>query len=157
MSDLRRAGVSLTRAAHGDLVLGGSDARPRARARRVDYLELYHRRGQITDDQLWAARTLQSDWQAQDRARSAGAPPLQLDRVDHVTRYEPVVPERSASLSAALRAVGRQLAMVLLWVAIDGGSATGWARSMSRPDEDGIGVLRVALDALAEHYAGVDA
>lgn len=123
----------------------------------MDHLGLYHRRGQLDDAQLWAGRTLQSDWEDQGRARSAGAPPLELDRVDHVTRYEPKLDGGGARVAAAMRGVGRTLWPVLVWVAIEGGSATGWARAVSRPDEDGMAVLRVALDALSAHYEAMAA
>jgi hypothetical protein len=52
----------------------------------------------------------------------------------------------------AVHVMGPQLAPVAVWVIVAGRSAKAWAEGMKRPPEDGIAALRLALDALVDHY-----
>lgn len=58
----------------------------------------------------------------------------------------------SKAISAALKAIGPQLGPILVWVIVDGRSPADWATSRGKPRPDGIAALRLALDALADHY-----
>ena len=151
LRNFRAAGVSEHRAGRGDLVTADIGGRTRARVQRVDYVKLYLGRRQITCEQAWAARVLQSDWEQANTRRpsSCGA---SLDRVDFATQHEPYIPERAASFATAMRAVGIVLSPVLAHVVLNGRSAHSWASDRGRPTEDGIAALRLALDALVAHY-----
>lgn len=52
----------------------------------------------------------------------------------------------------AVVAMGNQLAPVAVWVIIAGRSAKAWAERAGKPQDDGIAALRLALDALVDHY-----
>jgi hypothetical protein len=52
----------------------------------------------------------------------------------------------------AVHAMGAQLAPVAVWVIVAGRSAKAWAEGRNLPAEDGIALLRAALNALVDHY-----
>ena len=53
---------------------------------------------------------------------------------------------------AALRDIGRDLSSVAQWVAIEGMTARDWGEREGHDPKGGIVALRLALDALGDHF-----
>lgn len=119
------------------------------RVEKTTMLERYRRRGSIDSRQHRAAERLQElhahsgyapRLVAGYGAGSGGAPP------------GPGLGPTSAEYAAAMRAVGIILSPVLVAVVLEDRAAEAWALSTNRPGKDGIAALRLALDALVEHF-----
>lgn len=132
------------------------EVRPQQTAKRVRQtpMERYLARGEVTRQQFDDAERLWSDYMRSgltaavtgsygtNTGGGSGAP-------------TPGCGPRYAQYQAAMRAVGIILSPVLVAVVLEGVSAKDWATQHKRPPGDGIVALRLALDALALHYRGV--
>ena len=122
----------------------------RARNRTQAILDRYLLRRQISERQFDAGTKLYRQW------RASGT------QVSVTGRYGPRLghsPERSEyqidmrrRVDAALRDVGSQLSAVLIHVCLCDLPAREWAIGAGGAPQAGIVVLRLALDALADHY-----
>ncbi len=123
-------------------------------------LDRYFRRKELDPDD--EAKNLRL-WKAGDRLRcdwmEMGAMPRVIAKLDGlpgggVTDQTIRQINAQSAYVAAIEAVGRHLSPVLDWVCCRDGTASEWAerRGFVRP-KDGIVILRVALQALADHYA----
>ena len=137
----------------------------RARARRMEILtaegrvvarqtplERYLARQEVTREQYHHAEHLLRDWLS-----SGLEPHITGAYGDQLTGVGPPVPGTGpayAYYTAAIRAVGIVLSPVLVHVVLLGFSARSWAETAARPPTDGMPALRLALDALGEHYRG---
>lgn len=122
----------------------------RARNRTQTVLDRYLLRREISERQYDAGNKLYRQW------RASGS------QVSVTGRYGPRLghsPERSEfqidmrrRVDAALRDVGKQLSAVLVHVCLCDLPARDWAIRSGGAPQAGIVVLRLALDALADHY-----
>ena len=142
----------------GNLVVArapASCARQPQRARQQSYLDRYAQRGFIDVRRYVAGRRLYADWyrsgsqpylvaaydgQAPQRTRSPGGGPT-----DHQAQLRQRVTE-------ALHQVGPGLAAILVHVCLLDQAAKDWAAARGEGAASGIAILRLALDALADHY-----
>lgn len=127
-------------------------SRPAQAAKRVRQtpMERYLARGQVTDQQfkdgerLWGDY-MQSGLTATVTAKYGGG----VGGGDALT---PGCGPRYVAYQEAMRAVGIILSPVLSWVVLACRPADDWAREHHRPVNEGIIALRLALDALGQHY-----
>lgn len=122
----------------------------RARNRSQTILDRYLLRRQITERQYDAGNKIYRQW------RAAGS------QVSVTGRYGPRLghsPEKSEyqidmrhRVNLAMRDVGSQLSAVVVHVCLCDLPARDWAISAGGAPQAGIVVLRLALDALADHY-----
>lgn len=129
------------------------------RDRAVSTPERLFRRGEISEFQYTAARMLIDAAEAAGRGvRSSlniepgGGGDREAATLHHGARYT----HAAARVRDALAAAGSTLAPVLIAVVIEGQSATAWAASTGRNPRDGIAAVRLALDALVEHFRLAD-
>jgi hypothetical protein len=138
---------------HGDVIVLEETMQAgqrRVRNRTQSVLDRYLLRGQIGQRQFDAGDRLYRQW------RAAG------DQVSVTGRYEQRLgrsPNRSefqidmrCRVDAAMRDVGKQLSAVLVHVCLCDEPARDWALRIGGAPQAGIVVLRLALDALADHY-----
>jgi hypothetical protein len=128
----------------------------RKRVKRADkktQIELYHPRS-IDLAQKNAAEKLKSDWQ------NSGLNPRVVAAYDSAVggggNNMPGMGTTARDYMLAMQAVGMILSPVLVHVVIEDQSAESWAQLKGKPLKDGIAALRLALDALCEHYRFVD-
>jgi hypothetical protein len=122
----------------------------RARNRTQTILDRYLLRQQITERQYDAGNKIYRQW------RASGS------QVSVTGRYGPRLghsPEKSEyqidmrrRVDLAMRDVGAQLSAVVVHVCLCDLPARDWAISTGGAPQAGIVVLRLALDALADHY-----
>jgi hypothetical protein len=125
-----------------------------------DWLKRHFRRGEITKGQFAAGTRFQ---RIAERVTVGVPSQLDPDKLDapRGTGYTPdlrfidlgsAAAIASGNFQAALAAMGPVLWPVVLWVIVTGQSAAEWAKSVGKPQTDGIAALRLGLDALVEHY-----
>lgn len=123
-----------------------------AKRARQTPMERYRARGQVTDQQFTDAERLWADYmQSGLTANVIAKYGVTMPGGDAAT---PGCGPRYLSYTAAMRAVGIILSPVLAWVVLQGEPADAWALQNRRPAADGIAALRLALDALGQHYRG---
>jgi hypothetical protein len=130
---------------------GAHEARERRRRAQQPPMERYKERGDVNAEQYAASERLYTAW------ASSGLDPWACNPsgvVIHGTPAEPGCGPSYAAYTAAVRAVGNILMPVLAHVVLMGESAGDWARRCKRPEREGIVALRLALDALVQHYRG---
>lgn len=111
--------------------------------------DTYHRRREITDEQHRAALRLFGDFM------TSGLNPWASSGDGIANHGEARTPGQGPTYAAyqrAMSAVGIRLSAVLSWVVCAGHHASEWALHRNMRRTDGIVCLRLALDALAEHY-----
>lgn len=122
--------------------------KPHARKDEKSQIEVLHGREAISDRQLSAARKLREDWHLSGLDPWATAP----DGVSGSGHGKtPGCGPRYAEYMAAARALGA-LSNVVAAVVFYDFSPSRWATERGMRSTDGIGVLRMGLDVLCEHY-----
>lgn len=140
---------------HGDGTSLVPTERAGATAVRVEtqtVLDRYLKRGQIDRRGYEAGGRLYGQWRAAGRQQVAtGAYGVRIagGRREEMSEHQADMQRR---YSAALAAVGRQLAPVLVSVCLCDEPARSWATGRGKAPQSGIVVLQLALDALADHY-----
>jgi hypothetical protein len=121
------------------------------RARTQPILDRYLAREQIETHQHQAGNRLYEQWMGmgQDHAKAASFEGSMHSIGFDYTPWQLRCYERYVS---ALAAVGPQLTPVLIAVCLHDESAREWASGYRRSERDGIAILRLALDTLAQHY-----
>lgn len=116
--------------------------------------ERWLKRGEISELQFVAARMLLDAVEATGRGvrSSLNFEPSDGDPEAAALHRGGRYAQAAARVRGALAAAGSTLAPVLIAVIIDGQSATAWAAAAGRPPRDGIAAVRLALDALVEHF-----
>lgn len=133
----------------GEVAAEEAEARPKV-ARDQPILERYRARGQITQVQYEAGERLHQDavGMGQSFVKAASYERVSPGNGDPTPRqlkcYHAYV--------SAIQAVGQFLSPVLVGVCIHDQSCSEWASTYHRKETDGMGILRLALDALADHY-----
>jgi hypothetical protein len=138
-------------AARGAALRPQPTRKPRVKSQSL--LDRYLRRKQIGQRQYEAGCLFAHDWEI---AKASGA---------RIGSYAPLIASGTQSWhleslagsalgwAAAARAIGAQLVSVVIHVCVLDQSTEAWAQARGKPERDGMPVLRLALDALAEHYA----
>lgn len=141
------------REARGDVVVLEETieaGRRRVRVLTQTLLDRYRQRGQITDRQFDAGERLHGLW------RAAGAAQTVVMHYGIRIQGRGDLGERQAALrgdvTRALTTVGPRLASVLVHVCLCDEAAGDWGERHRGRSGDGIAVLRLALDALADHW-----
>ena len=125
----------------------------RARVLTTRPLDRYHHKGMISDMQWFAGDKFSRDWHIGCQgARVTGLYDVRI--VGGAVDNERMVDARER-VKHALRDVGRQLRPVIVHVCGLDLSAGDWARLYGEPKRAGITVLRLALNALDDTYAGL--
>jgi Domain of unknown function (DUF6456) len=133
----------------GEAAADEAQERPKI-ARDQPILERYRVRGQITEVQYEAGERLHEAavGMGQSFVKAASYERVSPSNGDPTPRqikcYHDYV--------SAIQAVGQFLSPVLISVCIHDQSCAEWASTYHRKETDGIGILRLALDALAHHY-----
>ena len=113
-------------------------------------LDRYMQREQISRRQYEAGLELYRLWFMAGRSQRV------LDysavRVDGGGAGGETVGEAFSAYMAALRDIGRDLSSVAQWVAIEGMTARDWGEREGHDPKGGIVALRLALDALGDHF-----
>ncbi len=141
------------RAARGDVVVLEETieaGRRRVRVLTQTLLDRYRQRGQITERQFDAGERLHRLW------RAAGAAQTVVMHYGIRIQGRGDLGERQAALrgdvTRALTKVGTRLASVLVHVCLCDEAAGDWGERHRGRTGDGIAVLRLALDALADYW-----
>lgn len=114
-------------------------------------MERYYQRKEITRRQHLAAERLHGIWEAAMSGRASAARwNAKVDGGRLVPAIEPG--QYSLDLHAALLGVGRHLSPVLVGVCLHGMTAGDYGKRFRDRERDGIAVLRLALDVLANHW-----
>ena len=122
----------------------------RARNLTQTALDRYSLRREINERQYDAGNRLYHQWRASGSQVSVtGRYGLRLGHSPELSELQMDMRRR---VDRALRAVGRQLAGVLVHVCLTDQPARDWAVGVGGPPQAGILVLRLALDALADVY-----
>lgn len=134
---------------------GDADAKAHERAvvvpkRRQSAIDRYFDRGSIDGIHKTAADRLLADFHASGYHQRVVA--SYEPSIGHGSDHGPPLGPKATEFSNALKAVGFPLTLVLWAVVIEDHSAADWAASIGRPVNDGGPALRLALDALANHY-----
>ena len=128
-------------------MLGGAK---RARITTQTLLDRYRQREQITKRQYDAGLELYRIWHKS--GRGVKTVNYEAVRVDGSGSGGETSGEAFSAYMSALRAIGVDLSSVAQWVAIQGMSAADWAERQSHGPKGGIVALRLALDALGDHF-----
>lgn len=140
---------------HGDATRLVPTERAGGRAVRIEtqtMLDRYRRRRQIDERQYDAGNRLYRQWRAAGRQHTlVGSYGVRIacGRREEMSEHQAHMARR---YGAALEAVGRQLAPVLVAVCLCDEPARRWATACGKAPQSGIVVLQLALDALADHY-----
>jgi len=122
----------------------------RARVRSQSMLDRYLLRGQISRRQYDAGERLHRAW------RASGAAPMVVANYGPRIKGGNEMTERQAvqraDVTAALVALGTRLASVLIHVCLCDEAAGDWGGHHRGRATDGIPILRLALDSLADHW-----
>lgn len=152
MSSIEFQGFDKGRTAKGDRVnLRDHDARARRRRvrRQQCIIDRYYLRGQISRRQFRAGERLYRLYSA-----SGAVSPSQNDC--HWGRFSrglsPYQPLSPGPLKEIFEAVGTRLSSVLIHVCLYDEAAGHWGARHRGKAEDGIAVLRLALDSLADYW-----
>ena len=124
---------------------------PQKAMARQSAMERYLARGEVSGQQYRDGERLLRDWLL------SGLEPQITGAYEaaFLGAAIPLVPGLGPGWSfyaSAMRAVGIILSPVLCHVVLHGCSASSWAEGTQRRRTDGIAALRLALDALGEHY-----
>lgn len=124
-------------------------------ARETNWLVYYKNRSNISEDQYLAGYTFAMDAEKASAVlpvRTVKAAALEFVGASH---YDPTPYQLACkrAVDEAITALGPQLSSVVINVCVYNNPASEWAIAFgNRPKEDGIACLRLALDALHEHY-----
>ena len=122
----------------------------RARVRSQTILDRYLLRGQIARRQYDAGERLHRFW------RASGAAPMVVANYGPRIKGGNEMTERQAAqradVTAALLAIGTRQASVLIHVCLCDEAAGDWGGHHRGRATDGIPILRLALDSLADHW-----
>ncbi len=122
----------------------------RARIRTQSVLDRYLARAQITRRQFDAAERLHGTWRASGSAQTVVASyGLRVGGGGDLTQRQAAL---RSDVTSALLAVGNRLASVLVHVCLCDEPAGTWGERQRGKAADGIPVLRLALDSLADHW-----
>jgi hypothetical protein len=121
-----------------------------------DWLRRYHRKGYLSREQFAAGQRFQEVCEGLDVGVRSQLAKL-LDRGGGDASIAMLIAGEAANharfrYGKAVHAMGAQLAPVAVWVIVAGRSAKSWAEAVRRPAEDGMALLRSALNALVDHY-----
>ena len=122
----------------------------RARNRTQSVLDRYLLRRQITERQYDAGNKIYRQWRASGSQVSVTG--RYGPRLGHSAEKSEHQFDMRHRVDMALRDVGLQLSAVLVHVCLCDLPARAWAISTGGAPQAGIVVLRLALDALADHY-----
>ena len=122
----------------------------RARNRSQTILDRYLLRRQISDRQYDAGNKIYRQWRASGSQTSVTG--RYGPRLGHSPEKSDHQIDMRHRVDMALRDVGSQLSAVLIHVCLCDLPARDWALSIGGAPQAGIVVLRLALDALADHY-----
>lgn len=122
----------------------------RARNRSQTILDRYLLRRQISDRQYDAGNKIYRQWRASGSQASVTA--RYGPRLGHSPEKSDHQIDMRHRVDMALRDVGSQLSAVLIHVCLCDLPARDWAIAIGGAPQAGIVVLRLALDALADHY-----
>ncbi len=140
------------RAAKGDLVELEETMQAgqrRLRVRTQTMMDRYLQRGQITRRQFDAGERLHTLWRAAGAAQSVVATyGIRIKGPGEMSEHQAV---RRAQVTKTLAAVGTRLASALVHVCLCDEAAGDWGERHRGRAGDGIAVLRLALDSLADH------
>ena len=138
---------------HGDVIVLEETMQAgqrRVRNRTQSVLDRYLLRGQIGDRQFDAGGRLYRQWRAAgDQVSVTGRYDQRLGRSPNKSEFQF---DMRGRVDRALRDVGKQLSAVLVHVCLCDLPARDWAVRIGGAPQAGIVVLRLALDALADHY-----
>lgn len=132
-----------------EVAVEDAQERPKV-ARYQPILDRYLARSQITKIQHEAGERLHEDavGMGQSYVRAASYEPMSPSTGDPTPRQVKCY----HSYRAAIQSVGQFLSPVLIAVCIHDESCGEWAKRYRRREDDGMAILRMALDALATHY-----
>jgi len=122
----------------------------RARNRSQTVLDRYLLRRQITERQYDAGNKIYRQWRASGSQVSVTG--RYRPRLGHSPENNEHQIDRRCRVDRAMRDVGSQLSAVVVHVCLCDLPARDWAISAGGAPQAGIVVLRLALDALADHY-----
>lgn len=122
----------------------------RARNRSQTILDRYLLRRQITERQYDAGNKIYRQWRASGSQVSVTG--RYAPRLGHSTEKSEYQIDMRRRVDLAMRDVGSQLSAVLVHVCLCDLPARDWAIGAGGAPQAGIVVLRLALDALADHY-----
>ena len=122
----------------------------RARNRSQTILDRYLLRRQISDRQYDAGNKIYRQWRASGSQASVTG--RYGPRLGHSPEKSDHQIDMRHRVDMALRDVGSQLSAVLIHVCLCDLPARDWAITIGGAPQAGIVVLRLALDALADHY-----
>jgi hypothetical protein len=124
-----------------------------------DWLRRHWKKGHLTSLQYAAGRKFADICEGLDvGVRSQLATILEGRGGDDTGRWNAVKKAGAMAYNArwaygrAVQRMGAELAPVAVWVIVAGRSAKAWAEGRKLPAEDGIALLRAALNALVDHY-----
>jgi hypothetical protein len=124
-----------------------------------DWLRRHWKKGHLNEHQYAAGKRFAEVCEALDvGVRSQLATILEGRGTDDTGRWNAVKKAGAMAYNArwaygkAVHVMGPQLAPVAVWVIVAGRSAKAWAEGRNLPAEDGIALLRAALNALVDHY-----
>ncbi len=138
---------------HGDVIELEETMRAglrRARNRTQTVLDRYLLRREISDRQYDAGNRLYRQWRASGSQMSVTG--HYGPRLGHSQDKSEFQIDMRGRVDAALRDVGKQLSAVLVHVCLCDLPARNWALGIGGAPQAGIVVLRLALEALADHY-----
>ena len=122
----------------------------RARVRTQTMMDRYRLRDQITERQFDAGERLLAWW------RAAGGGGLSISNYGARIPGGSEISEHQAllrcDLNTALRVIGQRLASVVIHVCLCDEAAGDWGERHRGKSGDGIAILRLALDSLADHW-----
>ncbi len=152
----RRAAVAdagpAERYQHGDVIRSEPTDRAGLFCRRVttqSALDRYHARRQISQRQYDAGRKLYRMW------RAAGGEQRITAFYGVRVHGRPEISDREAALRQRVTRLLREIGMlsgILVHVCLCDGAARDWAVARGDAPQAGLAILRLALDALADHW-----
>lgn len=127
----------------------------RAKGDRRAYLTKHLKRREIDGRQCRAGERYAADYEHSQAGVPSALDPTRMESRGGGARGLPPLsgdPLAAIMLRQASVAIGRMLAEIVVWVAVEGRTAGAWAEHLGKPARDGLPCLRLALDALARHY-----
>ena len=122
----------------------------RARIHNQTMMDRYLQRGQVSRRQFDAAERLHALWRAAGSAQGVVATyGIRIKGRGDLSERQSVL---RAEVTKTLSLLGSRLASVLVHVCLCDGAAGDWGERHRGKATDGIAVLRLALDSLADHW-----
>ena len=113
-------------------------------------MDRYHLRGQVSARQFDACARIVAWWRAAGSRRiSVSDSGVRIPRGSDIGKHQAM---RRNDLNEAFNAIGPRLALVVVHVCLCDEAASDWGEHHRGRETNGLAILRLALDSLADHW-----